>query len=88
VFLAAALGTEDIVMAGMDFGKIVTRYSRPDIADEEGPADSIKEKKLEYAKKLVEWAAKNENVTIVNISHGEKVNGVKDVEVDDLKYLF
>ena len=68
----------------MDFGKIVTKYSRPDILDSEGKADKMKEMKLKYAKKLVEWAAKNENVQIVNISRGEKVEGVEDVDVSDL----
>jgi 2-amino-4-hydroxy-6-hydroxymethyldihydropteridine diphosphokinase len=81
LFLAVKLGAEKVFMAGMDFGKIITRYSRPDIPDQEGRADVIKEKKLEYAKKLVEWAAKNEDVQILNLSHGEKVHGVLDVEI-------
>ena len=68
----------------MDFGKIVTRYSRPDIEESEGPADHVKEKKLEYAKKLVEWAADNEDVKILNLSHGEKIHGVEDIKIDDI----
>ena len=76
LFLAVELGAKNIVMAGMDFGKIITRYSRPDIVGSEGLADNIKEKKLEYAKRLVEWIAKNENVIIFNLSHGEKIKGV------------
>lgn len=87
LFLAVEGGAELVVLAGMDFGKIVTRYSRPDIPDVEGRADKIKELKLEYAKKLVEWAAQNEKVKIVNVSHGEKVPGVEDVEVSDLEKL-
>ena len=84
LFLAVKLGAENIILAGMDFGKVVTRYSRPNIKEPEGPADHIKEKKLEYAKKLVEWAAENENIHIFNLSHGEKVHGVEDIEVDDI----
>ncbi len=84
LFLAVKLGAENIVLGGMDFGKIITRYSRPDIVDQKGPADSVKEKKLEYAKKLIEWAAENENIRIFNLSHGEKVRGVEDIEVDEL----
>ena len=79
LFLAIKLGAKNIFLAGMDFGKIVTRYSRPDIAENEGKADKIKEMKLKYAKKLVEWAAENENINIFNLSNGEKVLGVPDI---------
>lgn len=76
LFLAVELGAEYIILAGMDFGKVVTRYSRPDLPGSEGRADEIKELKLKYAKKLVEWVAENEDVIILNISHGEKLDGV------------
>jgi hypothetical protein len=52
-----------------------------------GKADEIKLLKLKYAKKLVEWLASNENVTIFNISHGEKLDGVRDVNIEELKDL-
>jgi len=87
LFFATYLGAKNMVLAGMDFGKIVTRYSRPDIDDVEARADNIKEKKLEYAKKLVEWAAINEDIHVFNISKGEKIKGVPDVEVDELNHL-
>lgn len=82
VFLAMALGARVIVLSGMDFGKTVTHYSRPD--QEDGPADKIKEKKLQWAKKLVQWAVINSDIQFLNISGGEKVEGVKDV---DPRYL-
>lgn len=85
IFIAAAFGAKYIVLAGMDFGKIVTRYSRPDIEKAEGKADEIKQKKLEYAKELTEWAAENENIEMVNISLGEKLENVIDIE--DVKEL-
>lgn len=77
VFLAIALGAREIILSGMDFGKIVTHYSRPD--QEDGPADQIKQKKLEWAKKLVKWAANNSNTRFLNISGGDHVEGVEDV---------
>ena len=52
-----------------------------------GKADEIKELKLKYAKKLVEWVARNEDVTIFNISHGEKLDGVQDINIEELKDL-
>ncbi len=87
VFLAVKLGAKNIFMAGMDFGKIITRYSRPNIKEEKGQADLIKEKKLRYAKKLVEWAAKNEDIKIYNLSNGEKVCGVPDIKVDEISFI-
>lgn len=78
VFLAMALGARVIILSGMDFGKIVTHYSRPD--QEDGPADRIKQKKLKWAKKLVKWAATNSDVQFFNISNGEKVEGVEDID--------
>jgi uncharacterized Rossmann fold enzyme len=86
LFLAVKLGAKNIFLAGMDFGKIITRYSRPNINEEIGQADLIKEKKLEYAKKLVEWAAKNEDIKIFNLSNGEKVCGVPDITVDEISF--
>ncbi len=45
-------------LIGMDFGNIVGRYSKPDISKNER-ATLSKVKKLEYAKKLLEWILKN-----------------------------
>lgn len=87
LFLAVELGASNIIMAGMDFGKIVTKYSRPDMEKSEGKADDVKKLKLEYAKALVEWIAANEDVTIFNISHGEKLKGVLDVNAHDLNKI-
>ena len=84
LFLAIKLGAKNVFLAGMDFGKIITRYSRPDIEGNEGNADSVKELKLKYAKKLVEWAAENEDINIFNLSHGEKVLGVPDISFNEI----
>lgn len=85
VFLAMALGARVIVLSGMDFGKTVTHYSRPD--QEDGPADSVKEKKLKWAKKLVKWAVRNSDIQFFNISAGEKVEGVEGVDPGYLNEL-
>ncbi len=85
LYLAVELGVRYIILAGMDFGKVVTKYSRPDMGTAEGKADEIKELKLKYAKKLVEWLARNEEVTIFNISQGEKIDGVQDINIKELK---
>ncbi|MDR2967245.1 MAG: DUF115 domain-containing protein [Methanobacteriaceae archaeon] len=67
VFLAIALGAKKILLGGMDFGKFVTNYSRPDMNVKVTIADEIKQKKLKYAEQLIEWIKNNENVDIINI---------------------
>ncbi len=64
IFLAVALGAKKILLAGMDFGDIVTQYSRPGNEKFLQKADDIKKKKLEYAKKLTEWINENEDVKL------------------------
>lgn len=87
VFLAIELGARLILLAGMDFGDIVTKYSRPDLDESECKADKIKQMKLNFAKKLIQWAAENENVEIANMSGGEKIKGVAAINVDVLLKL-
>lgn len=67
LFLAAALGASQIILAGMDFGDIVTKYSRPNIETETTRADDFKKKKLRYAEKFTQWIIDNENVEIINL---------------------
>lgn len=71
VFLAVELGAREIILAGMDFGEVVTKYSRPDMKDATGPADDIKKLKLKYAEKLVEWITENEDVSIYNLANSK-----------------
>ena len=67
LFLSTALGAKEIILAGMDFGNIVTRYSRPDIEEDLAKADDIKKKKLEYGEKFTTWISENENVKMTNL---------------------
>ena len=67
LFLAVALGAREITLAGMDFGEIVTRYSRPNIEGETAEADDFKKKKLRYAEKFTKWIEENEDVRIINL---------------------
>ena len=67
IFLSVALGASEITLAGMDFGDIVTKYSRPNLPDVLGQADEFKKKKLLYAEKFTDWIAENEYVEIINL---------------------
>ena len=67
LFLAVALGASEIILAGMDFGDIVTKYSRPKLENNLAKADDFKKKKLEYGKKFINWIIDNEKVEIINL---------------------
>ena len=67
IFLAVALGASEIILAGMDFGDIVTKYSRPNLKTDLAEADEFKKKKLMYAARLTQWIIDNENVDIINL---------------------
>ncbi len=67
IFLAVALGASEITLAGMDFGDIVTKYSRPNLSDALAKADEFKQKKLNYAEKFTNWIAENEDVKLINL---------------------
>ena len=67
MFFAIALGCEEMVLAGMDFGDIVTKYSRPNIEGATGPADEIKTKKLIFAERLLAWIKENTDVKVINL---------------------
>ena len=67
IFLSVALGASEITLAGMDFGDVVTKYSRPNLPDALGQADEFKKKKLVYAEKFTNWIIENENVEMINL---------------------
>ena len=67
LFLAVALGASQITLAGMDFGDIVTKYSRPNLERDTAEADDFKKKKLVYAEKFTQWIIDNENVEVINL---------------------
>ena len=67
MFLAIALGASELTLAGMDFGDVVTKYSRPNITEETAKADEIKTKKLKYAELFTKWIDDNEDVKIINL---------------------
>jgi uncharacterized Rossmann fold enzyme len=68
IFLAVELGAEKIFLAGMDFGTMVTKYSRPNINEDIEIADEIKQKKLKYAEDLTNWISENENVDLIKLN--------------------
>ncbi len=68
LFLCVALAASEITLAGMDFGDVVTRYSRSALDNDLAKADGFKKKKLAYGEKFTKWVADNENVDIIKLS--------------------
>ena len=67
MFFTLALGCEEMILAGMDFGTTVTKYSRPNIEGATGPADEVKTKKLIFAERLLAWIKENADVNVINL---------------------
>ncbi len=67
VFLALELGAKTVTLAGMDFGNVVTKYSRPNNELDLMDADDIKKKKLKYAEELINWIKDNCDVELINL---------------------
>ena len=67
IFLAVALGASQITLAGMDFGEIITKYSRPEITGDLMRADEFKRKKLSYAQKFTFWVRDNCDIEMINL---------------------
>ncbi|NJD99722.1 DUF115 domain-containing protein [Thermococcus sp. LS1] len=66
-FLAEALGAEEVVLVGFDFGETVGRWSKPDLK-EHSPVWESKRKKFTFAKELLDWLAKNGKAKIIRFS--------------------
>ncbi|MEM0118578.1 MAG: 6-hydroxymethylpterin diphosphokinase MptE-like protein [Conexivisphaerales archaeon] len=87
--IAARFGARSIVLAGMDFGDTVGRYSKPYL-NEEKRADMKKLKKLKWGKRLLELLSENysDKLALYNAtSAGEEVQGYRKVQFHELKGL-
>lgn len=67
-----SLNSRKIILAGMDFGNVITKYSRPEISTKIQKADTFKEKKLIYAKKLID-SLKKDNIQIELINLNDSI---------------
>ena len=85
MFLAVALNAEEIILAGMDFGDVVTRYSRPNIETDTAKADEFKRKKLAYGEKLI-ITIKYDNMGIEDILMADE-SLFQDINAFDPDYV-
>ncbi|RLG10171.1 hypothetical protein DRN73_08505 [Candidatus Pacearchaeota archaeon] len=81
VFLAEHFNAKLIILAGMDFGEKIGKYSGEFIRER-------KLKKLKIGKKLIENLAKKSKVVILNITKkGEYLVAVPKISIEDLATL-
>ncbi len=87
VFLAENFDAKKIILAGMDFGNMVGKYSKPNVG-KDLEISPFKRKKLQIAKRLLEWLSSWAKVEILNLtSHGENIRGIKKVGYKQLVKL-
>ncbi len=85
VFLAAAMGAKSIVLAGMDFGSVVGKYSKQQVK-----SLAVKREKLKISRELLEWLAQqtHKDIGLFNMTGGgEEIRGFKNILPQDLKKL-
>ncbi len=81
VFLAEKFQAKLIILAGMDFGSEVGKYSGQ-------YSQEKKMKKLKIGKALIEDLAKNSDITILNLTaKGEHISNVPKISIKNLKIL-
>lgn len=80
VFLADHFGAKNIILVGMDFGKIIGRYSKTKKSERK-----IKLKKLYRGKKLLEWFATKRKKGLYTTS--KSIKGFKKIGFKDLEIL-
>lgn len=87
VFFSDALGFENIVLAGMDFGDEVGEYSKS-INEYDDERLKVKRKKLRIGKKLLEIYASNSTRKLFNAtSRGEEIKGFISTSFKELKNI-
>ena len=81
VFLAKAMHASSVVLAGMDFGEKIGKYSKFRV-----PHPAVKLRKLQFGKSLLEWLAERGGTQYYNITDaGERILGFKQVEPKQLR---
>ena len=80
VFLANHFGASKIILIGMDFGIHIGKYSKVGKYNK-----SLKLKKLEKGKSLLEWLAPKSNSDLYTTS--QSIIGFKNIKLEDLQRL-
>jgi uncharacterized Rossmann fold enzyme len=80
VFLAVEMGAKLIVLAGMDFGQEVGKFSKTKLT-----SIDVKRRKLEVGKALLKWLATRTTIPLYDVTRrGEGVRGYQKITPDQV----
>ncbi|MCP8305180.1 MAG: DUF115 domain-containing protein [archaeon] len=83
VFLAVEMSAKIVALAGMDFGKIIGKYSKAYVRSPEK-----KVLKLKFCKELLEWLALRTDIGLYNLTwQGERIKGFRDVTPQNIAHF-
>lgn len=86
-FAAEAYGASPMILAGMDLGSLVGRYSKPGLSYAIHASEK-KMVKLGFARRLLEWLAENGSADFVNCTRGgEDLRGIPRADWADLRRI-
>ena len=81
VFMARAMHASSVVLAGMDFGFKIGKYSKLKVQHRD-----VKLRKLQFGKSLLEWLAQRDGGEYYNItSAGERIAGFRRIDPEELR---
>lgn len=86
VYLAEEMGARAVILAGMDFGTVVGKYSK----DKDMDNNEVRRKlmKLRVGRNLIEELVKRRNITVLNVTKaGEDIRGVKRVKPREVRKM-
>ncbi len=87
VFLSEKFGASKIVMAGMDLGVKIGKYSKPNLK-EDVAASTFKQRKLRIAEQLLIWLSTWSRADISNLTFsGKEIKGIRRIAVNQLSSL-
>lgn len=86
-YLAANLQAKNVVFIGFDFGKVVGKFSKPEISTEDFQASERKLIKFSFAKRLLSQLPRlYPSIKFYNFSNqGEEIENIPKIQFDELE---
>ena len=89
-YIAANFHSKTIVLLAFDFGKIIGKYSKPDVYTKDIPITERKKIKLDFAKKLLAELPRHfPSMEILNFTpQGEEIQNIRKTTIEEIQELF
>lgn len=79
-FVAHFRPSAPVFLVGMDFGRVVGPYSKPSL-QAAGPASPVKQRKLAFGQRIVEWWANDKGLKMYSIEATRPLRGIPRLTV-------